>query len=244
MAQDEIVHGGKVYRRFHRLDGLNDLYEGTDGHVYHKRGNHLFCAWAIINLNNEGVRVEQVKCQTTPTTVNKCAHIVTPFNRTIVNIFRGTRIALCHLKSLGINPKVEKADVLAVMAAMNQFYDETLVMEFDKFYDQRQNQVRYVREHPGKPWSSSGTLAVELAKEEVRFPGFRAVIDDLVEAHEAEEDNAEPAPQAEPEAPENPHIVAAREHLQAYALEQEGVLNGFMADINKNGRSKRTRFYE
>ena len=176
---------GLDYIKFPRLDGGNDLFY-RDGHVYRDDHGKLLCAWDTVRLDERGQQIKgKTGCSSAPG--SNCCHIVPSSVYNIHHLFRGARIALSYLRLETGFVGLEKQVVLRVMRGLQELYCPNEKYEYDVFYLQQVNSIRYLRDH-SNPGRGYGSTVCAMVTEEGRHPGFKSKIFEIRERVQSEVD--------------------------------------------------------
>ena len=228
------------------MDGYSDIYRTQDNRVYYEttdetselRHKGLYCAWGLIALTDGGLPMHTDLCMSTPTTLEKCRHVVPPLIEGIHFLFRAFKIAMCYLKGRGVYPEIKRAECLSVMTVLTPHYAPGFQISPD-FFKKRESAIRFIRNN-NRPWSKSKDLETEMRWEEERSPGFHGLVEgiwaewrrneirraeeeEFAREEEGENENGEPG-RPIPAAEEHPHIRAVRDAAVDFALGREEVL--------------------
>ena len=154
------------YKDFPRPDGAKDLVIDTNRHVY-KRGrkNELSCAYALVALDNQGLKVPIGPCTGTPN--SPCQHHLTEEEFEFHWAWKRAKLLASQMKGDGLFRGGLTTDhfVTCLYITINK-YCPRMEGRWDlrAIVEQREAAMVFIRNHD-RPWSSSESLAEEFELE-------------------------------------------------------------------------------
>ena len=239
---NQLFHSGIWYKSFVRMDGLNDLYQARDGHVYKQVQGELVCAWKNVQMDANGKSPRGLaECVSTPRLANKCNHVLTPAMESLLMLWRGTRISLCRFRLTNLLPDLTKPNVKRVFEWFKHATCPDLVVDFDILYKRYEGGIKHLRKNNGKPWGSAIDINTEVRKMQLDCPEYANLFRDFEEELRDEARIfVQPPP---PEEEEDEDVNLAREAIQeVVTLRREGVLRKVIYEVDiGGGQIKRRR---
>ena len=165
------------FRNFPRPDGAKDLVIDSERHVY-KRGrkNVLSCAYALVALDNQGLRMPTGPCTGTPT--SPCQHYLTEEEFLFNWAWKRTKLLACQMKKDNLFKGGMTTDhfVACLIITINKYCPRMGGRwDLNAIVGQREAAMNFIRTHD-RPWASSLDLEEEVDMEIKKDPKFEGLL--------------------------------------------------------------------
>lgn len=171
------ARAGLSFKNFPRPDGAKDLVIDSDRHVY-KRGrkNELSCAYVLVALDNQGLKVPTGPCTGTPT--SPCQQHLTEEEFEFHWAWKRTKLLACQMKKDNLFRGGMTTDhfVACLFITINK-YCPRMEGRWDlrAIVEQREAAMVFIRNHD-RPWASSLDLETEVDREIKKNPKFEGLL--------------------------------------------------------------------